>query len=274
MNSMEVPEEGVNRQTVKCEVHDLHYNPSLRAGCVLCLREERRGETSRRMRLALLAVLCVVFFVTAFHQATRSGDGGSDLLASASGGPSDGKTDPNRALGARLDPEPDRAEVEAVEGVLYQRAPASEGDLESDQQPVAEIVDPSVVASLQLVENDIYHLVRVGRLESDAIGEILGDADNDPETARIRQRWNEWRRDWARQVQRAAKRMPPPPSMTSNINLLVAYQKTVSALSNLSLVAVSGGDEPVPYLYQRRSRFEAAEREAEEAETRLKSLVH
>lgn len=273
MNSMEVPEDGVqaaeeepNRQAVKCEVHELRYNPTQRDGCVLCLREERRKEASRRLRLVAVAVLGVALLVTAFHQATRSGDGGSSLLASASTDPSDTPEVPVGLAGESPDAPPKQLGKEPLEGDPNRAS--------SDVERAAEVVDESIAASLQLVGNDIYHLVRVGRLESDSLGEILGDGGDDAETLKVRQRWNNWRRDWARQVQRAAKRMPSPPPMTSNINLLVAYQKMVSALSNLSMVPVSGGDEPVPYLYQRRSRFEAAEREAKEAEIRLKSLSH
>lgn len=347
MNSLEVLEEVVKRHTVKCELHELHYNPTEQTGCVLCVREERRAEASRRRLLVLVGVLGVAFLAAAVHQATRSGAEGSNLLASVGGGDAIGPGEIG-SVASKLDAEAYRPEIDRLEAILYQTTPLTLDNVdqaagaargladriqarETPQRggaavmriltwassaledevgsPLADLsqarsgweevrsqtfepvpwfgvaavpeaaqsspsaeVSRSVVASLQTVSNDIFHLIRVGRLESDAIGEIVSDAKDDPAVLETRRKWNEWRREWASQVQRAAKRMPPPPSMSSNINLLLAYQKTIAALNDLSLVPVSGGDEPVPYLYQRRSRFETAEREAAEAETRLKAL--
>ncbi len=349
MSSLEADKGGVNRYTVKCEMHGLHFNPDLTDGCVLCAREARSGAARRGVRGALVALLAAGLLVASFQLSSPDFKGGGDSSNPLRGGLDVFAAGPSRASSRNLglDPEPYREVISQIESVLYKRSRPTLAELQQtamagrdlsdriqrrenpvvagqvvlkvlawssrsfevgagyaspdvararvgweqirdsaflnaawfrsgEAAPEAEpevtrpAVDPAVARALADVGNDIFHLISVGKPESDSIDEVRGVGD--PGAAETIRRWERWREDWTRRVQRTAAKMPDPPDPSGDLNLALAYQKMNSALHYLKLVPMTVHQSGVPLSYERENRFKVARSEAEEGEQRLRAL--
>lgn len=347
MSELELPEESSTQNSVKCALHDLHFNPAQSDGCVLCQREERKRQASAKLRNAAWGVGLVLLFLAALQGAWTdwSSDPARAEAPASKAAPSDEDLGFSLAAPGKINPETYRETILEIEDVLYMPSPPSSFDIEKaaaasrrlsrqirsredrltsgktalelltwganldpdtgyadpdlgpgrkaweelrrnifqdapwfnhsgEQAAAAQTappprIDSRVVSALKDVGNDVNHLIRTARIESDAIGEVTGDNLDDPRSTEIRRRWERWSRNWVHRVRRVMEKMPQAPAPTDNLNLIMAYQRMATALRKLSVVNVAANDSGMPFLYERNTRFESARRNLEEAESYL-----
>lgn len=117
------------QRAAKCKIHGLHYDPRLTSGCTLCRKEGLEAVPRQKpqlvlMLLSLLGVAVILYRMFGPESALRA----DNATTAAVPGP----TVAAAAALSRLDPEPYRASIEAVERALFQSSAASLPEM-SDQ---------------------------------------------------------------------------------------------------------------------------------------------
>jgi hypothetical protein len=169
---------------------------------------------------------------------------------------------------------PVRKEWEDLKAQIFEPAKwfrTSSSRLDHTQTREAPRADPQLVSSLAGTCRQISTLIREGRRESEQMGEITGDYQGAQERKLIKD-WRAWTRDWRARVDLLGARLPDRPSMDSPLDLQMAYQKLGDALHQSRIVVHTTNDYGVPFLYERKSRFDAAERALSEAQDMLDKL--
>ena len=127
---------------VKCKIHGLHFDPDMSTGCTLCLRDAQKSQPKRSPQLVvillcLLGMAAILFYIFGPRQQPR-GPGIIDLGIAS---------DPVAGV-IKLDPEPYRAPVEALEIALF-RTPLDETDdlllVSSDVQAAADDLSGAIL---------------------------------------------------------------------------------------------------------------------------------
>jgi hypothetical protein len=118
------------RRVAKCKVHGLHYDPRLTSGCTLCRKEGLGAEPRQKpqtvlMLLSLLGVAVILFRMFGPGSAVRADSAATAPAATAA------PAAPG-AASSRLDPEPYRAAIAALEQALFKGSAASLPEM-SDQ---------------------------------------------------------------------------------------------------------------------------------------------
>jgi hypothetical protein len=98
------------RRMVKCKKHGLHYDPKMASGCTLCLKETTKvPQRPPQVTIILLCILGIAFAIFQIFGPDRPGDEEEPLLGPA----------PEAAEPSKLDPEPYRQPIEALEQALF-----------------------------------------------------------------------------------------------------------------------------------------------------------
>lgn len=204
------------RRMVKCKIHGLHYDPQMSTGCTRCLREAAKAQPQRSPQLVLI-LLCLLGMAGILFYIFGPGGGESapiiDLgVASASG-----------TAAQKLDPEPFRAQVEALETALF-RTPIDEtGDL---LVVSADVAAAAAELSSRILEEEPVH----GLTAADLIAR-LGQAMPTDQVAladvqRARTQWLSVRKQ---QLHAADWFLSPPASGTATASDPVADYSDVAA---------------------------------------------
>lgn len=98
------------QRIVRCKAHGLHYDPKLASGCTLCHKEASRTFPERAPQLTII-LLCVLGMTFVLYQIFGP-EGGEGAAALALGPPEE------EAGAVRLDPEPYRRPIQALESAL------------------------------------------------------------------------------------------------------------------------------------------------------------
>ena len=102
------------RRMVRCKTHGLHYDPELSSGCVLCLKEWSKL-VPRRAPQFTIVLLCILGMAAILYRVFGPGQtAGAAVIV-----------EEEVAVDGRLDPEPYRQAIEAIEAGLF--APVDDG---------------------------------------------------------------------------------------------------------------------------------------------------
>ncbi|MEE8523980.1 MAG: hypothetical protein V3T72_08615 [Thermoanaerobaculia bacterium] len=98
------------RRMVKCKKHGLHYDPKMASGCTLCLKEKTEiPQRPPQVTIILLCILGMAFAIFHVFGPDSPGDEEEPLLGPA----------PDAVQASKLDPEPYRQPIEALERALF-----------------------------------------------------------------------------------------------------------------------------------------------------------
>ncbi len=104
---------------VKCKIHGLHYDPEMSTGCTLCLRDAAKaGRPSRPPQLVLI-LLCLLGMAAILLYIFRPGQGEATGIIDL------GVASNPAVTVTKLDPEPYRGQIQALETALF-RTPLDE----------------------------------------------------------------------------------------------------------------------------------------------------
>ena len=332
------------RQGIRCDIHGTYFNPELSYGCVLCQREaapEKKPPRTIPLTAAVLALVLVALFVSA--QMRRSPAPSAE--ASTSPQPA------AQSQSGRLDPEPSRKDIEALEEILYDPAPSgfvtadlvssaamqlgtglrdqsaglnpsramtrilsfasragAEGDtgystldlprtrqgwesLRNDifqsadwfrqsSQQLTEAqtrqppkVDRMLVSTMQKTARDLGLLIVKGRPEAKSFGEPYVDApERSAELRRLGQQWNQWSRQWFRQLDRVGSRFPAQPPLDGDPRLLNVYNYLGAAMQHLRAIPYGANDSGITFRARRMSLFDQAQIAIDQAQETLSKI--
>ena len=130
-------------------------------------------------------------------------------------------------------------------------------------------IDPAMVSRLQSFSQRVAILIREGRRESTAVGEITGDYRG-PEEREIVSKWERWSRVWRTRVDVLGRRIPPAPALDGPTEMVMAHQRLGEAVSQLRFVIHAANDYGIPFLYERNNHFESAQFALNEVDEYLK----
>jgi len=108
------------QRMVKCKIHGLHFDPEMSTGCARCLREVAKTQPQRAPQLVVI-LLCILGMAFILFYLFGPGRGTSTDLIDL------GVASSTAPAADRLDPEPYREQVEALETALF-RTPIDETD--------------------------------------------------------------------------------------------------------------------------------------------------